>query len=86
MILFYLNSRKYLIKYKSINENKIFHINNWTDIKNKSLKINNYCKKNYGIENKFVFIFGGILGPSQDIKYLCKIIIVSSLDNLVKGV
>ena len=68
-----VNSRKYLIENKKILPEKIHFIPNWIDIKpfNSINKSNSFSKK-YGIRGKFVFLFAGVIGPSQGLDIIIK--------------
>ncbi len=62
-----LGSRKYLIEKKKITSEKIKFIPNWIDIKlykKNKIRQNKY-RKMYKIENNFVFLFAGVIGPAQ---------------------
>ena len=48
---------------------------NWTDFRNKFQKVKTNYRKNFNLENKFVIVYGGNIGPAQDVNtfiYLSK--------------
>ena len=68
-----INSRKFLIEKKNISSNKIRYIPNWIDIKPYlNIKRTNSFRKLYGIEDKFVFLFAGVMGRAQGIDLIIK--------------
>lgn len=64
-------SRKFLIEKKQVSSDKIFYIPNWIDVTSyiNARKTGLYRKK-YGIEDKFIFLFAGVIGPSQGLDVL----------------
>jgi len=69
------NSHKQFLEEKrSIPKQKVYVIHHWIDIE-PFLKIErtNKFRALYGLENKFIFLFGGVLGPSQGLDLLIKI-------------
>jgi colanic acid biosynthesis glycosyl transferase WcaI len=73
------SSRKYLIKEKKVSEEKVYYIPNWIDIKKYSnLQRRNVFRIKYELENKFIFLFPGTIGPSQGLD------IIISLANSIK--
>jgi colanic acid biosynthesis glycosyl transferase WcaI len=68
-----INSRKFLIEKKNISSNRIHYIPNWIDIKPYlNIKRTNSFRKLYGIENKFVFLFAGVMGRAQGIDLIIR--------------
>jgi colanic acid biosynthesis glycosyl transferase WcaI len=68
-----INSRKFLIEKKNISLNKIRYIPNWIDIKPYlNIKRTNSFRKLYGIEDKFVFLFAGVMGRAQGVDLIIK--------------
>ena len=68
-----INSRKFLIEKKNVSSNKIRYIPNWIDIKPYlNIKRTNSFRKLYGIEDKFVFLFAGVMGRAQGIDLIIK--------------
>ena len=64
-------SRKFLIEKKNVPSDKIFYISNWIDVTSyiNARKTGLYRKK-YGLEDKFIFLFAGVIGPSQGLDVL----------------
>lgn len=59
-------SRELLIKNKCIPAGKIHLIPNWIDTKQYQIADRtNFYRKKYGLENKLIFLFAGVMGPSQ---------------------
>jgi len=68
-----INSRKFLIEKKKIPPDKILYIPNWIDTKPYlNTKRTNSFRKIYGIEDKFVFLFAGVMGRAQGIDLIIK--------------
>ena len=68
-----INSRKFLIEKKNISSNKIRYIPNWIDIKPYlNIERTNSFRKLYGIKDKFVFLFAGVMGRAQGIDLIIK--------------
>ncbi|MGB9763362.1 MAG: glycosyltransferase family 4 protein [Minisyncoccia bacterium] len=66
--------KKYLLERKEVNDNKIEVVYHWLNAKIFiQAKKTGKFRKLYGLENKFIFVFGGVLGPSQGLEYLIKI-------------
>ncbi len=64
-------SRKFLIEKKNVPSDKIFYIPNWIDATSyiNARKTGLYRKK-YGLEDKFILLFAGVIGPSQGLDAL----------------
>ena len=64
-------NRNFIIQNKCILPNKIFYVPNWIDITPyiKSSKTGHFRKK-YNLDNKFIFLFAGIIGPGQGLNLL----------------
>ena len=59
-------SRELLIKNKCIPAGKIHLIPNWIDTKKYQIADRtNFFRRKYGLENKLIFLFAGVMGPSQ---------------------
>lgn len=64
-------SRQFLITKKNILPEKIELITNWIDIKKFSnSKHSSYFRDFYELKNKFIFLFAGIIGPSQGLDFI----------------
>lgn len=68
-----INSRKFLIENKNIPPDKIYYIPNWIDI-NPYLNIRrtNSFRRKLGLEDKFVILFGGVIGRPQGLDLIIK--------------
>lgn len=67
-------SRKFLIEKKEIPEKKIHYIPNWIDPEPyKIAEKNNKFRRKYGLVGKFVFLFAGVVGPSQGLDLIINI-------------
>ena len=67
-------SRKFLINNKNIPKEKISTVSNWLNLKSyKYAKTKNYFRKEYGLENRFIFLSAGIIGPSQNLDFIIQI-------------
>ena len=61
-----LNNMKFLIDKKRIPPEKISALHNWIDLKPyKAIIRTGRFRKRYGLENKFILLFAGVMGPSQ---------------------
>lgn len=59
-------NREFLVEKKKISQDKIVTLHNWVDIEAyRAFDTDGFYRKRFGIEGKFVFFFGGIIGPSQ---------------------
>ncbi len=68
------SSRKFLIEDKQIPPDKISIVRNWIDVSPyiKARKTDLFRKK-YGLEEKFIFLFAGIIGPAQGLDLIIKV-------------
>lgn len=68
------SSRKFLIEDKQIPPDKISIVRNWIDVSPyiKARKTNLFRKK-HGLENKFIFLFAGIIGPAQGLDLIIQV-------------
>jgi len=68
-----LTSKKFLEERKGIPPYKMSYIPNWIDVTPyiNSNKVGTYRRK-YSLEGKFIYLFAGILGPSQGLDVLIK--------------
>ncbi len=68
------NNMRFLIKHKGIPEEKISTLWNWIDLQPyKDLNRSGEYRKRYGLEDKFIFLFAGIMGPAQDLGFIVKV-------------
>lgn len=59
---------------KKNNEDKIVVLHNWIDLKPFSnITTDNFFRKEIGFKNELVFLFAGVLGPSQGLDFLLDI-------------
>jgi len=66
--------RNFLIKEKKIPPEKIVAISNWINVDfYQNLRKDISFKEKYGLKNKFIFLFAGILGPAQGLVFLIKV-------------
>jgi len=71
-------SRKFLIEKKKVPPDKIFYIPNWIDVTSyiNARKTGLYRKK-YGLEDKFILLFAGVIGPFQGLDVLINAVAVA---------
>jgi len=64
---------QYVLDHNEVDENKLEILYNWGKVihNNKALTID--CKKKYGLENKFVAVFGGNIGLPQELEFLLEL-------------
>lgn len=66
--------RRFLIGKKAVPEEKIITLHNWIDLEPfKNLAQNISFRKKYGLEGKFIILFGGIMGPAQGMELVVEI-------------
>lgn len=66
--------RKFIVTKKGVPEDKIINLPNWIDIAPyQNLTKNISFKKEWGLENKFIFLFAGIMGPAQGLGFLVEV-------------
>lgn len=66
--------RKFLVDKKRVPEEKIITLHNWVDLEPfKNLTQNISFRKKYGLEEKFIILFGGIMGPAQGMEFIIEI-------------
>lgn len=59
-------NRKFLRQKKRLFEDKVHVLHNWIDITPyRNAKRDGYFRKKYGLEDKFIILFAGVIGPSQ---------------------
>ncbi|MGA1866917.1 MAG: glycosyltransferase family 4 protein [bacterium] len=67
-------NKNFLIKKKDIPEDRVHIIHNWIDISPYiNLQRTGELRKKYDIEDKFIFLFAGIIGPSQGLDLIINI-------------
>lgn len=64
---------QYVLDHNEVDENKLEILYNWGKVihNNEVFKID--CKKKYGLENKFVAVFGGNIGLPQELEFLLEL-------------
>lgn len=66
--------RRFLVEKKYVPESKISVVPNWVNIAGfKNIKRTGIFRQRYGLENKFIFLFAGIFGPSQHLEFVIEI-------------
>ncbi len=66
--------KKYLIENRGVPEVKINVVPHWIDMAEfESAKKTGRFRKLYNLENKFIFLFGGVFGPSQGLDIFIRI-------------
>ncbi len=66
--------RRFLVEKKGVPEEKIITLHNWIDLKPfKNLTQNISFRKKYGLEGKFIILFGGIIGPAQGMEFMVEV-------------
>jgi len=66
--------KQYLIEKKKVLESKISVVYHWLDLEPfLKAKRTNKFRKLYGLEDKFIFLFAGVIGPSQGLELIIKI-------------
>ena len=68
------NNAKYLIENRGVPASRVTSIYNWIDLSPyRNKKATGIFRTRYGLEGKFVFLFAGILGPSQGLDFIIRI-------------
>ena len=77
--------KKFLIEKKGVPPEKIITLHNWIDLEPfKNLSKNISFREKFGLDGKFVFVFGDIMGPAQGLELMVKVAQkVSDLKDLV---
>lgn len=66
--------KKFLKEQRGISDEKIFVIPHWIDAKPfKNAERSGKFRKLYGLDNKFIFLFAGVLGPSQGLDLIVRL-------------
>ena len=64
---------RYILEHNDIDENKLEILYNWEKILHNNEVLTIDCKKKYGLENKFVAVFGGNIGLPQELEFLLEL-------------
>lgn len=66
--------RKFLIENKGIPSEKIVTISNWVDIDQyQNLTEDISFRKKWSLQDKFIFVFAGIMGPAQGMQFIINV-------------
>jgi len=67
-------NKKFMAQRKQIPQDKICTLYNWIDI-NPYTQVNGagLFREKYGLKNKFIFLFAGVIGPSQNLDLLVRV-------------
>jgi len=78
-------NKTFLSNSKHVPKSKLHTLHNWIDIDAfQHTKSNGWFRKHYELEDKFIFLFAGVLGPSQHLEFILGIAAnVQSLSDLV---
>jgi len=67
-------NKAFLLNSKHVPNNKLQTLPNWIDIDGfQHTKLNRRFRKHFGLEHKFIFLFAGVLGPSQHLEFIIDI-------------
>lgn len=79
------NARQFLIDHKSVPPEKVTWVPNWIDTEPyEGITATGVFRKKYGLENKFIILFAGVLGPSQGLDFVIDVARkVSDIQDLV---
>lgn len=64
---------EYILGHNNISKSKCELLPNWKKTKKITLKNNINYRKKYGLNNKFVAIFGGVIGMAQELEFLLEL-------------
>lgn len=66
-------NRIFLVNQKHVHEDKVHILHNWVDIKHYvNTTRTNIFRERYGLNDKFIFLFAGVIGPSQGLDLIVK--------------
>ena len=66
--------KRFLMEKRGVPSEKINVVPHWIDVKEfETAKKTGRFRKLYGVENKFIFLFGGVFGPSQGLDIFIRI-------------
>ncbi len=67
-------NRDFVVNIKGASENKVHILHNWIDITTfVGRKRTGMFRRKYGLENEFIFLFAGVIGPSQGLDLILDI-------------
>ena len=64
---------QYVLDHNEVDENKLEILYNWGKVIHNNEVLTIDCKKKYGLENKFVAVFGGNIGLPQELEFLLEL-------------
>lgn len=68
------NSRKFLIEKRHIPQEKVTTVSDWIDFEAfADVRTTGRFRERFGLKDRFVFLFPGILGPSQNLDFIINI-------------
>jgi len=68
------SSRKFLIEKKGVPAEKVSVVSNWIDLGGfKNAETRGIFREKYGLKNEFIFLFAGIIGPSQGLDFVIQV-------------
>ncbi len=66
--------KNFLKKNRGVSEEKVSVIPHWINIRPfREAKRTGKFRKKFGMENRFIFVFGGVLGPSQELDLILRV-------------
>ena len=66
-------NKNFLLARKSIDGHKVCIVPNWVDIRpHAKAKQTGKFREKYGLKDKFIFLFAGVMGPSQGLDFMIK--------------
>ncbi len=70
-------NKLFLINKKLQKENKVEVLHNWIDpLPYVNVKRSGLYRKKFGLKDKFIFLFAGVIGPSQGLEFLIRVAIL----------
>ena len=68
------SSKKFLIEKRGVPEEKVETVYNWIDTDTfENAKTTGIFREKYSLKNKFIFLFPGVLGPSQNLEFIINV-------------
>lgn len=64
---------EYILNHNNISKDKCELLPNWKKIKKITSKDARNYRKNYGLTNKFIAVFGGVIGIAQELEFLLEL-------------
>ncbi len=66
-------NREFLLKMKNVPQEKTVILHNWIDLSAYQGERTGIFRKQFGLEDKFIFLFAGVIGPSQGLDLIIKV-------------